>query len=288
MSAAALALVVCAALLHASWNLLAKKAAGGAAFIWLYSAANVVLYAPVVLAMVWLTRPVWGWREAGFVLMSSALHIGYSLSLQRGYQRADLSIVYPVARGTGPLFSTLGAVLLLGERPGPFALAGACAIVGGVFVIAGGLALLRQRDARAGMGLRYGALTGLFIAAYTVCDGYAVQAVLIAPLLLDYAANVLRCAFLTPRTLRYKAELEREWRRNKWHAITIGAIAPLGYILVLTAMKTAPISAVAPMREMSMLVGAFFGAKLLGEGKVWQRVAGAGLIALGVVGIAVG
>ncbi|HEX6245626.1 MAG TPA: EamA family transporter, partial [Polyangiales bacterium] len=195
---------------------------------------------------------------------------------------------YPVARGTGPLLSVAVAVALLGERPSPLALVGALVVVLGVFLLAGGARLFGARDARARAGLYWGSLTGLFIASYTVIDGYAVRALSVAPLFVDYATHLLRVALALPALLgdraATRAELSRTWR----HVLVVGLLAPLGYILVLIAVQRTPISYVAPARELSMLVGAFFGAQLLGEGEVRRRIACAALIAVGVLMIALG
>lgn len=288
MSAFALALILVAALIHAGWNVLAKKASGGAPFVWLYGAAAAVLYAPIAAWLLvrdahTLTLGAWG-----LVTASAALHLLYALALQRGYQAADLTVVYPVARGTGPLLSTLGAIVLLGEAPGPLALAGAGAVVAGVFLIAGGPRMLARHDPAVKRGVRYGLVTGAFIASYTVLDGYAVKTAGIAPLLLDYLGNVIRTVLLAPVVLSDRTGLRRQWRLNWKLSVAVGALAPLSYVLVLWAVQTTPVSHVAPAREVSMLMAALFGAKLLREKDSAARLFGAGLIALGVVALAIG
>src|SRR4051812_47705956 len=115
MSLTALALVVVAAFIHAYWNLLVKRAEGGAAFVWLFSLASAVLYAPVIVVLVLLEPLDYGWPEWELIVTSGILHLLYAVTLNRGYRVGDLSVVYPVARGTGPLIATIGAILLLGE-----------------------------------------------------------------------------------------------------------------------------------------------------------------------------
>lgn len=288
MSAFALALILIAAFIHAGWNVLAKKASGGAPFVWLYGAAATVVYAPVAAWLLvrdahTLTLGAWG-----LVTASGALHLLYALALQRGYQEADLTVVYPVARGSGPLLSTVGAIVLLGEAPAPLALAGAGAVVAGVFLIAGGPRMLARHDPAVKRGVRYGLMTGAFIASYTVLDGYAVKTAGLAPLLLDYLGNALRSVLLAPMVLADRPGLRRQWRLNWKLAVAVGALAPLSYVLVLWAVQTTPVSHVAPAREVSMLIAALFGAKLLREKDSTARLLGAGLIALGVVALAVG
>lgn len=147
MTTFALLLVLLSALFHATWNLFAKRSSGGAPFVWLFDTVSVLLYAPLALWFC-VAQPVsLGWVELAAVLISSLLHLAYFLSLQRGYRIGDLSLIYPLARGTGPLFSVLAAVLVLGERPTPLAFLGAVLVVLSVFIFAGGGAVLRSGGA---------------------------------------------------------------------------------------------------------------------------------------------
>jgi drug/metabolite transporter (DMT)-like permease len=283
-----LALVLLAALIHATWNLLAKKASGGAAFVLLITLAVLVIYTPVIAIWWWQTPGLIGGITAMqwlFIFASAIVHIGYSLALQRGYQLADYGIVYPVARGTGPLISSAVAIVFFGEAVSVFSATGIMLIVCGIFVLAGGLRLLSTHDAQAMRGVRWGAITGLTIAAYTSIDGYSVKFLAMSPLLLDYFANLLRALFLLPYVWRQRDELQRQIRINGKYALIIGAISPLAYILVLTAMQTAPISHVAPLRELSMLFAALFGARLLGEKQLGEKFLGAALMLTGVIGL---
>lgn len=286
MPLTALTLVVIAALTHASWNLLAKRAADSRHFVWLYSLGSFVVWSPVVAVVAVVTRPRFGWPELGALLVTALLHAGYSEALMRGYRNGALSIVYPVARGTGPLLSFFGAMLVLGERPTVIAAVGALAVVVGVFLIAGGPRLFSTHvDRRA---LFYGLASGVFIAAYTVWDGWSVKVLLISPVVLDFCGNLFRCLLLTPRAWAGRAEVLPEYRRYWREALGVSVLGPLGYVLVLYAMRLAPVSHVAPARELSMMVGAYFGARFLKEGQLRQRMGAAALIVAGVVGLAVG
>jgi drug/metabolite transporter (DMT)-like permease len=228
-------LVILAALIHATWNLLTKKAGGGAAFVFLGVVAMVVIYLPVMLVWWWHTPALFAAITAvqwGFIALSAILHIGYSLSLQRGYQTADYGVVYPIARGTGPLFSSLAAVIFLGEAVTLSSAIGIVAIICGIFVLAGGLRALSDHSPRARAGVRWGATTGAFIALYTVADGYAVKFLAIAPLLLQYCGNLLRVVFLSPMLLTQRTEIHAEWQKNWRYILVISAISPLAYIRV--------------------------------------------------------
>jgi len=285
MSYTSLILVILAAMAHATWNLLAKRAAMvGPAFVFAYGLCAVLVYAPWVIWILLHEGMAWTWPVVLCILASSALHLGYSLCLQRGYQVADLSVVYPIARGTGPLLSTMGAFLLLGEPATATGIAGMLCVVGGVLLIAtqGRLSLFRQPQAW--LGVRWGVVIGLFIAAYTVVDAYGVKVVLIMPVLFDWFTCATRTVMMGPHVFRRRAE---SWQamRGHWHlALAVGVLSPLGYILVLYALRNgAPLSLVAPAREMSMMLGTLAGMFLLREKVGIGRLAGCAAILAGVV-----
>ena len=285
MTATAFALVITAAMIHASWNILAKKSGGGALFVMLGVLVVTVLYAPIVAVYVYFNPPNYGWKEIALLIATALIHLVYSLTLQRGYQKHDLTVVYPVARGVGPLLSSTFAIVLLGEPVTLISGGGIACIVIGIFILAGGHRVIKNPTAAQLGGVGYGALTGLAIAGYTLVDGYGVKVLLMAPLVLDYFSNVIRGMFMAPMAWRNRTALVAEWHKNGRYALIIGTISPLAYILVLYAMQTAPISSVAPMRELSMVFAAFLGAKLLGEGHRGERLIGSTLMALGVWGL---
>lgn len=287
MSATALALVVIGAFIHAYWNLLVKRATGGVAFVWLFSLATAVLYAPIVLLLLVVDPPRhYGGMHWLLILISGALHLLYAVTLSWGYKVADLSVVYPVARGTGPLLSCLVAIAILGERPSAIGWAGIALIVVGVFLIAGTGGASDGGNKRKAEGVFYGGLTGACIAAYTINDAYAVKFLLVSPILLDYFGNLVRLVFLTPTALSARAALREQWDKNLRVGLMVGALMPLSYILALFAMQLAQVSYVAPARELSMLIGTLFGAKLLHEGNTAQRIIGTVLMIAGIIGLA--
>src|SRR5690606_35207593 len=138
-----------------------------------------LVWAPLGLWFSWQQVPDWGWPELAVVLVSGALHVGYYLVLLRGYREADLTVVYPLARGSGPLLSSTMAILFLGEQLTAIGAVGIAGVVGGVCLVAGGPALFRAahepaRRQRVRAGVFFGLATGVFIAAYTVVDGWGV------------------------------------------------------------------------------------------------------------------
>lgn len=285
MSLAALFLVVFAAVVHATWNLLAKRAAAvGAAFVFAYSVCAALIYLPLVAWVLFSQPTQWDAPVLACLAASGILHLVYSLCLQRGYQQADLSVVYPIARGTGPLLSVVGAILLLGEPATTRGTLGALCVVLGILLIATQGRWRAFRQPAAWAGVRWGALTGLLIAAYTVVDGYGVKMLLIAPVVLDWFAGVVRMGLLAPLML---ARRQHAWQAMRGHwrlAIAVGALSPLSYILVLQALhQGAPLSLVAPAREMSMMVGAVLAMVLLKETVTPWRLAGCVAVVVGVV-----
>ena len=283
MSLTAFCLIVLAGLIHACWNIAAKKAAGDARFAFFSAFLMMLIWAPLGW---WIGRsevPTWGATEWGFVV-ARLLQFLYVSS--RGYRkRTSRGVPWhgaaPVSRG--------GIALLANE----FHLgAGMVGVVGGV-LIAGGPGLLRATDdpaarQRVHKGMFYGVLTGVFIASYTVVDGYAVKVLLMSPILVDYMGNFVRVALLAPSVLRdlpTAAQLLRlQWR----YALLVAAVSPVAYVLVLYAMREAPLSHVAPAREVSMLFAALIGGHLLGEGDRVARILGALCIAAGVTALALG
>src|SRR5215831_7829220 len=165
MTSFALGLVLLAAVTHACWNISAKFAAASRHFVWLFSAGSVLVYGPVVAAVVFVEQPHFTARHWLALSATSVLHLLYSISLQTGYRLSDLSVVYPIARGTGPLVSFAGAALLLGEAPTSQSIAGLVLIVAGILLVAG---LVGHHERAPGVGVFYGLLTGLLIAAYTL------------------------------------------------------------------------------------------------------------------------
>lgn len=293
MSTFALGLVLVAALLHALWNVVAKRAGGDSRFSFMLTAFMLVLWAPLGVWMGWGVVPRWGWQEWAALAASGLANLSYLYVLLRGYAASDLTVVYPVARGTGPLLASLGALLMLGETMGVPGALGLVLVCGGVFLIAGGPGLwaqahdpVRRRRVLAGVG--WGAATGLCICAYTLVDGYAVKVLLIHPLLVAYFGNVLRLPLLLPVVLRDRPGFVQALRAQWKHALVVATIAPLGYVLVLYAVQMAPLSHVAPAREVSMLFAALLGGRLLGEGERGLRILGAACIGLGVAGLALG
>ena len=285
MTAFALALVLSAAFIHASWNFLAKRAGGGAAFVWLFAALSSILYAPLAVVIYLWQKPHLGPSQFGFMAGSALVHLDYFLILQRGYRVGDLSLVYPLARGTGPTLSTLTAIVFLGERPTALAMGGALLVAGGVFFLSSGSG---SPGGSRKWGIGYGLLTGSIIAVYTLWDKYAVSTLLIPPLILDFCTTLGRVLMLGPIAFRKWGEVRREWQTHRWEAMGVALLCPLSYIMVLTALITSPVSYIAPAREVSILIGAVMGSRFLAEADARRRLPAAAAIVAGVMALALG
>ena len=285
MNATALSLVLVAAVVHAAWNLAAKRvSSGGTQFVWLYYTVGAVLLLPVtvVLLVVADDRPQWSWLLAA--VGTSLLHIVYGVVLQRGYRVGDLSVVYPVARGTGPLLSVLAAVLVLGERPGPLGLLGAFLVVAGVLVISTGRTADDPRAVQA--GILYGLLTGAVIAGYTLWDAHSVTGIGVPPVVYFGLGSILQSVLLVPGALADRAELARVWREQRREVFLVAVLSPIAYILVLFALTMAPVSLVAPARELSIVLGGLAAWLVLGEHNAVRRLAGSVIVLSGIAAIA--
>jgi len=289
MTGFAVLLIVVAAFIHASWNFLAKRAGGGAAFVWLFGAVSALVYTPLAVALILLQSPHLGFMELTFIFGSAAIHAVYFLMLQRGYRVGDLSLVYPLARGTGPLLSVLAAIAFFAERPSTLALIGAGLIVAGVFALATGggtnwrRALIGNRRA-----VGYGLLTGSLIACYTLWDKHAVSVLLIPPLVLDWGSNFGRTLLVSPYALSHWHEVRMQWRSHRFEAIAVGVLCPLSYILVLTALVFTPVSYVAPAREISIVFAILMGAHLLAEEGLRLRLTAAAAMVAGIIALSLG
>ena len=283
MSLLALALVLTAAFCHATWNLFLKKSQGGGiAFFWICGGIETLIYAPLALWLIFSTGYRPDWLALGMMLGSALIHVAYFVFLDRGYRTGDLSVVYPLARASGPLLTIVAAVLLIGERPAPLAVAGAVLIgVGAVLLSGNPLQMLRART----QGVAFALATGAIIAVYTMWDRQAVAAFLIPPVIYYWGSIMMRMLVTTPTALRALPLVRAIWARDKKAVLAVSILSPLSYCLALFAMKLAPLSYVAPAREMSILIAALYGTHLLKEGDTARRLSAAALMVLGLVGI---
>jgi len=284
MSLYVLVLVLTAAILHASWNLLAKKTKGKTPFIWLQYIASNILYLPFLFFQINQGYTIYSQPLLWFSFSSAVLHLGYFIVLQKGYRSADLSVVYPLARGSAPLVSFTAAIIFLHEQLKLSSAIDLFLIIAGVLIITG-LSFKKENNSKIMTGISYGVLTGLFIALYTFNDTVAVKKYAVSPLTLTLATNLFSAVLLLPFVLPQKDELKREIKMHKWIIIAIALLSPAAYILVLEALKYAPLTVVAPARETSILFGVFMGSRVFNEKDGKRRLIASVLILGGIIAL---
>lgn len=290
MSLTALTLVLTAALVHATWNYFLKKANATRPFWWLVYIITAVITVPALFiydpqALSNIT-PI-GWLV---IALSAPIHVIYGQVLQIGYKKSDYSIVYPTARGTGPLITVLCAVLILGDRPSFWGWIGIVLILVSIVLLAMPHKQDKQtQDLRIRAGIFWGFLTGCFIAGYSFCDAWAVQQETgLTPLSFYFPSIAVRAIVFAPFIMmhaNWKAEskeiLTTPRLQKALAVVTVGS--PLAYILVLYAMTIAPLAYVAPSREVGMMIGVVLGGLLLRERLSVTRLAGVIGMTLGVI-----
>jgi drug/metabolite transporter (DMT)-like permease len=288
LSAAALALVLAAAVCHAGWNLALKKARGnGLAFFAVLGILEVAVWSiPVAL----LTPDIGDFSPEWLVAMavSAAIHMAYFLLLLKAYKSADLSLAYPLARATGPLLSVLAAIIFLGESPSGIALVGALLIIAGSTWIGLSGARVSGIGQSQLKGIAFAVLCGMMIAAYTVWDQQSVTRFAIPVLIFYWGSILMRIAMASPALWTERHTISTWFWHDLRVLLVVAVLAPLAYILVLVAMTLAPLSLVAPAREISILLGVIVGAKLLQEGQMLSRLGAATMMVAGIVLLSVG
>lgn len=307
MTPAVLGLVLVASVAHALWNIAAKSVSGkGYAFVLAYHGLSAILLAPIAIWLLLSGAHEFSLGLLGAAVLSAVFHIAYSVSLQSGYDHAPLGVVYPTARGVGPIITIIIAVLFLGERPSVPAIIGAFIVLAGIAVVT-----VRPRGAGfgasshgshrhgapnygVGRGLAWGGLIGTFIASYTLWDDFAVNHITDSPLLYfavseACVAIIMALGIVTvPGGAGRRTDFMSILAGHKRALITVAILSPLAYLLVLFAMQQAPVSLVAPVRETSIIVGTLLAWWFFGEKNIAMKLTGAVVVVAGIGLIALG
>ena len=268
--------VLAAAALHAGWNALLKLRLEPLMAITLISIAAGLVAVPVLPFVPLPHAAAWP-----YILASLALHMIYYLALGEAYRTGELSRVYPIARGSAPLITAIGATVLVGERLGTV---GALGIV----ILATGILLLsfRRGEAISRVDLRpvgFALLTAFSIAAYTLVDGIGAR---LAGSATPYAAwlfaldGIMMLAF---GLWKWPATLAPEFRKNAVMMLAGGAMSMVAYAIAIWAMTQAPIALVGALRETSVLFAALIGVVFLREPLLASRIVAAALVVLGII-----
>ncbi len=282
MSLTALLLIFLSAGFHAVWNALVKVSHDKQAFMWLIHLPSLVVVLPFFLASENAPIPPIGW---GMILASAVIHVFYSMSLGAAYTGGDLSLVYPLAR-SAPVFVPIWAVWWLGEHPTTLGFGGIGLVVAGAYILGiepgrtrrlwEPLLALRRRD------VQWAWVTALLISLYHITDKIGVAVV--SPLRFQYLMLSTRFALYSVGIVPWKGRQLLEEARTHWRSmIAVSLLQFLAYQLVLTAMTMAPVSYVAAVRQVSVLLAVFTGSVMLREGQLALRLTAATAITLGVV-----
>ena len=284
MSGLALGIVLLAALFHAAWNFLAKKSRNKLAFIWWFLLIATIGYLPMFLYF---------WREmtvtpAGWVciIATGILHALYFWFMGGAYERGDLSLVYPLSRGAGPLFVPILAVIFLQERLSATGISGIVLVVLGIYVIHLQSftvdSFFEPLRAMRGSASVWALCTGGTIAGYSLVDKVGVG--LVYPPAYIYLMFVISLLLLSPYVLiKQRPALKAEWQVNRVPILIDGFLVLFTYMMILFAFRLSKVSYVVAAREISIVFSALLGIFWLKEAHAPQKIAGSGLIALGVV-----
>jgi drug/metabolite transporter (DMT)-like permease len=232
-----------------------------------------------------------GWL---LILVSGLIEAVYFITLTRAYSLGDLSQVYPLARGSAPLFVLLWALIFLGERPTPLGVGGIVIVVTGLYLV--NLPMLSDWK-RPLLGFRspaarWALVTGLLISIYSAIDKVGMRYVDPLPylyLFLVVTWLALSAQWFSPdRRSALRAEWRVDKRRLAWSAAAVALLGGGAYALVLAALRLSPVSYVSPVRELSVVVGAWLGVRFMNEPGGRLRIFAAALVALGIGVIALG
>jgi len=285
MPVRALLLVLGAAVVHAAWNALAKRAGDQLVFLWSsVSLATLVLF-PAGMRYL----PAGGLPVAALPYLAAtiAVHAVYFYALSRAYGSGDFSLVYPIARGLGVALVPVLALVLLDEPLSPLGSLGVLLVVLGIVAInlrRPAPADPARRTRRLGAGTGWALLTGLSICAYSVVDKAGVARLHPVPYIAIMGLGM--SLLLAPAVWARRRALAEEWRAH-WPAILAASTMNLtSYLLVLFAFTLSKAGYVVAARELSIVFSVVIGRVWLGEAQLGSRLAGAAVILLGVACVA--
>ncbi len=282
MPLTALGLLLAAAMMHTTWNLLVKRAKEKQVFIWCSLIVGTIIFSPLLVTSPLLLVTTWP-----YLISSALVEVIYYIILIRAYENGDFSLVYPMARGAAPAFLLIWATFFLGERPRFFGLIGIALLVFGLIIVGGKTWwTLRKTSGFSKSALALALGVACCISIYTAIDGAAVHHV--SPLPYTVLVIALAALFITPAVVkRYGNDaIANEWRAN-WLRITlVGLFTLLAYMLALKAYTIARVSYAGSVREISVVFAAFVGWRWLGESFGAIRLVGAMFIFAGILVIA--
>ncbi len=270
MTAPVLAIVLVAAVLHAVWNALVKTSHDRAITLGLVAAGHCI---PALALMPFVPVPVAA--AFPFIIASTVIHWGYYYFLNISYRFGDLSLIYPIARGTAPVMVALGAMIWADEILSIWAWIGILTVSAGILI----LAAIKYADKR---GVGAALATSGIIATYSVVDGIGIRVsgTPIGYIVWLFAAEIFVAVFVIATRFDRARAISAKARVL---GLTGGLISGLAYALALFAKTLAPIGIVSAVRETSVIFAALIGVYWLGEGPARRRLVAASVVALGVM-----
>ncbi|NDI33892.1 DMT family transporter [Chengkuizengella sediminis] len=275
-------LILVAAFSHAIWNLLLKSSEQKEIFLWSLRVWSFIIFLPISIYF-WPEQPVsiidwivWG-------LGSAILHSIYALILSKAYEKNDFTLVYPIARGTGPLIVVIVGIFILKEEVGLITLLGVSIIMFGIYVLYSGFNLkLGLQTLKMILQSPWPLFVGVAIASYTIFDKMAVA--FVPPIILNLIDNLGQIVILGNKVrLRGRKAIFEQWKKHWIKMAVAGGLAGLAYILVLIVMTEVPVSYVSPLRETSIVIGSILGFLFLKENFGVNKLLGSIIIFAGVV-----
>jgi drug/metabolite transporter (DMT)-like permease len=279
-----------AAVLHAAWNVILKTSGDPVLVAFRLNLVSVGVLGPIVGAL-WLAQGGGAIPVEGLVLalVSGTLEAAYFVTLSTAYRHGDLSVVYPLARGTAPLLAVALGVLVLGESLSVAGWFGVGCLLAGVLLVSRPWRSIR--GGRIDTAVGFALLTGVAIAAYSAVDRVGVRLMsplLYAVLLFGVATALLGAWLLVSGRSRPRQADDVPWPRS----FVAGLMAMLAYVLVLVALSIAPLVIVAPLRESAIIIVSGWGAIRLGEAEgradATRRIGAAVLLVVGIALLVVG
>jgi drug/metabolite transporter (DMT)-like permease len=283
MALSAVALVIVAAALHATWHLLVKRTEQRQLFTGWVLAVAALLYSPILLFFAPIAKAVWP-----YAVVSAIVQGTYFVLLVRAYERADFSLAYPIARGSAPALLALWGVVFLGEHLNFIGILGLAGLLSGLLIVGLGFPSRRsERFMTNGRAIFIALGVALCISIYSAIDGKVVRDTPVLPYLAF--VTVLTGVFVTPFIFAHYGMNQTIacWRAQKLRIIVVGILPSIPYFLVLRVYAISGVSYAGALREVSIVFAALAGRFLLGEPFGALRVAGSLLIFAGIVVIAV-
>jgi len=271
-------LILTSAMMHAVWNAVLKSGSDRTAMIGVMNVVGAVISLPFLMFVPFPSPEGWGWIGA-----SITIHLVYQLSLARMFAAADYSLVYPIARGIGPLVVTFVSVAFLAENLAPVDVAAILILISGAVVA--GLASNSQTPHKANaQAFGWAGLVGLLIGFYTLVDGTAVKQM--QPFSFILWSNVLIMPFMLlflhkTNSAGFNARMYKVWPK----ALGMTFFSYGGYTLALFAFRLGGLAEIAALRETSILFAALIGVFWLKEHLVHIRLVGISLIAIGAIAL---